>query len=179
MIKLLFPWIHVLHYIWIRRLCLFPSGKCLSFPQPAVHPTPCLRTLHSTLNKNGQRGRLVVYFVCNLLPSRRLTWHIINSYKDERPICTLCLWIELWSCPASAHSLTPPHMNYSQCGSEGHHFEMWPGQQITFCFGNVVKVNVSQVQTRVTYSWLSHFADWMTRRTESEEKEVKGFAGCK
>lgn len=41
----------------------------------------------------GQRARLVVYFVRNLLPSFLLTWHLINSYKYERVVRTLCQMI--------------------------------------------------------------------------------------
>lgn len=153
-----------------------------SFSSPSIQP-PGLPTLHSTLNKTGQWGRLVVYFVCNLLPSRRLTWHIINSYKDEKPICTLCLWIGSEAAQPLLARLRPLTWIIHSVAKRGHHFEMWPGQQITFCFGSVVKVNVSQVQTRVMYSWLSHFADWMTRQTVStqsrKKKEVKGFAVCK
>lgn len=140
----------------MRGLCLFPYGEGL-----LIHELTSLLVLHppllqSTRNKCEHSSRLVVCFVCNLLPSCQLTWHIINSYSA---ICTLCLWIGSevgW--PLLAFS-PQSHMNYSQQGKEGHHFEMWPGQQITFCFSSVVKVNVPQVWPRVMYSWLSHFAD--------------------
>ncbi len=153
-----------MYYIWMRGLCLFPFGEGLSIHQLTSLPTPALQ---STLNKCGHSGHLVVYFVWNLLPSCWLTWHIINSYKDESAICTLCLWIGSEVAQPLLAFSPLSHMNYSQHGREGHHFEMWPGQQITFCFGSVVKVNVSQVWTRVMYSWLSHFADWMTRQIVS------------
>lgn len=95
-----------------------------------------------------------------------------------RVLCTLCLWIASEVGWPSPRFLTTSRMNYSQRGREGHHFEMWPGQQITFCFGSVVKVNVSQVRTRVMYSWLSQFC-WLNDQTnslylESKEKKVKG-----
>lgn len=51
--------------------------------------------------------------------------------------------------------------------TEGHHFEMWPGQEKAFCFGSVVKVNVPQVWTRPMHSWLSHFTEWMTKKIVS------------
>lgn len=72
-------------------------------------------------------------------------------------------------------SLFSPHLAWIIHGEseKGHHFEMWPGQQITFCFGSAVKVNVSQVRTRVMYSWLTHFADWMTRQIVSTRGVIR------
>lgn len=68
------------------------NGEGPSVLQLASFPL-CLPLIQSTLNKCRQSGHLVVCFVCNLLPSFRITWHIINSYKNESAICTLCLYI--------------------------------------------------------------------------------------
>lgn len=130
--------------------------------------------LHSSLNTCGHSSHLVVCYICDQSPSCRLTCHIINSYKDESAICTFCLWIgpEVgWTLVAFSPQ---SHMNYSPHSRERHHFEMWPGQQITFRFSHIVKVNVPQVWPRVMYSWLSHFADWMTRQIVSTWNQKKG-----
>lgn len=177
LIKLLFPRIHVLHmnekavYFLSGWGKVFQSISSLPFQPP---PPRRLLRLQSTPNKCGHSGRLVVYFVSNLSPSWQLTWHIINSYKDESAIRTLCLWIGCEVAPGR-RSLLSPHLAWIIHGEseKGHHFEMWPGQQITFCFGSAVKVNVSQVRTRVMHSWLSHFADWMTRQIVSSRSHKK------
>lgn len=100
----------------MRGLCLFPCGEGLLIHEltslPVLHPP----LLQSTLNKCEHSTRLVVCFVYNLLASCRRTWHIINSYKDIVLISTLCLWI--------GSAVGWRHMNYSQHGKEGHHFEM-------------------------------------------------------
>lgn len=51
-----------------------------------------------------------------------------------------------------------------------HGFEMWLGQQTPLHFDGVVKVTVSQVQTRATHSQPSHSADWMTRQSGLKTK---------
>lgn len=88
LIKLLFPGIHVLHmneravFITIQQT-FDPSARLTSNPLPSS----------SRVNTCGHSGRLVVCFVCDLLPRCRLTWHIINNHKNESAICTLCLKI--------------------------------------------------------------------------------------
>ena len=122
LIKLLFPRIHVLHVnekaVFIStRGKVFQSISSLPFqPPPPTHP---LLRLQSTPNKCGHSGRLVVYFVSNLLPSWQLTWHIINSYKDESAIRTLCLWIGCEVARPPLAFLAPPRMNYSRRVREG------------------------------------------------------------
>lgn len=109
LIKLLFPRIHVLHMN--EKAVYFHSGGGRSFNPSARFPFNLpprrLLRLQSTPNKCGHSGRLVVYFVSNLLPSWQLTWHIINSYKDESAIRTLCLWIGCEVAPATARFSRP------------------------------------------------------------------------
>lgn len=111
LIKLLFPRIHVLHMN--EKAVYFHSGGGKVFQSisslPFQPPPRCLLRLQSTPNKCGHSGRLVVYFVSNLLPSWQLTWHIINSYKDESAIRTLCLWIGCEVAPGR-RSLLSPHL---------------------------------------------------------------------
>lgn len=112
LIKLLFPRIHVLH---MNEKAVFISSRgggrsfnpSARFPFNLPPPRRRLLRLQSTPNKCGHSGRLVVYFVSNLLPSWQLTWHIINSYKDESAIRTLCLWIGCEVAPATARSSRP------------------------------------------------------------------------
>lgn len=163
-------WSHNCHayvyYMWPGEGCLYfhLAEGFLIHELNGLTPFPP----QSTLNKRGHRGRLVVCFVCDLLPSCPPTRHIINSYKDEQPYVHLAYGLALKLAGLCSHSHPPQSsMNYSQHSKEGHHFEMWPGQQITFCFSGVVKVNVSGVSPRVIYSGLGHFADWMTRPTIS------------
>ena len=155
----------------MRRKCLSSPSERLSFRQLVFLPAPPL--LRSTLNELGQSGHLVVYCVCNLLPGCRLTWHIINSYKHESTICSLCQWIgSEVAQPLLAFSPRLAWIIHS-VAERGITLRCDPGQQITFCFRCVVKVNVSQVQTRVMYSRLSHFADWMSKQIVSSWNREK------
>ena len=156
MIKLLFRGVHV-SYLNEKDVCI--SVWQISFIPPARLPSnPHLPALQSTPNRCGQPGCLVVYFVCNPLASCRLTWHIINSRKVVSAIRTLCLWIG--SEIAQPLLALSAHLTWiiHSMAERGITSRCDPVNTYHSVSVVLVKVNVSQVQTRVIYSLLSHFA---------------------
>lgn len=89
LIVLLFPRIHVLH----PNKCVFTLvTKSIRSPSPPNFHHPCPQP---TSNKGGHLDALDVCFVYHLLPTCELTWHIINSYKNESS--SHPLWLQIGS----------------------------------------------------------------------------------
>lgn len=119
----------------------------------------------STLNNEGD------YVIIPENPCITYKQVCLHTGEENHPLTLGCVcfdcdwfWIQLVSTLFSqSHLLQIIHSGWG-------HSDVWPGQQTPVHLSGVIKVPVSQVQTRATHSQSDHFADWKWKVGGGSEK---------